>query len=463
MRPSIIPLVLLAAFSAGGRLHAVEAAESALPAIVGVDGPEDSLYQVARQALNRSEYRRAAETFAALAKRYPRSIYVADAMYWEAFARYRLGGDEQLRRAVDLLEIQRSRFPKAVTRGDAEALATRIRGELARRGDPQAAESVSIVASGATASASSSATVSTSVTTVSSAERDGCDDDSDIKIAALNGLLQMDAERAMPILAKVLARRDPGSVCLRRKAVFLVAQKRTADTENQLLAAARNDPDPEVRGQAVFWLSQVHSDRAVAALDSIARRSTEAELQEKAVFALSQQRDPRATQALKEIAENRQMNRDIREKAIFWLGQRHGEGAEYLKGLYDRLDDDELREKVIFGIGQSRSPESRKWLFDLAQNEKADIELRKKAIFWAGQGGASATDFGTLYAGLKSAELKEQVIFALSQVKDPAALDRLVEIARKDGDPEMRKKALFWLSQRHDPRVADILEQILNE
>ena len=45
------------------------------------------------------------------------------------------------------------------------------------------------------------------------------------------------------------------------------------------------------------------------------------------------------------------MPRDIREKAIFWLGQSHGSGADYLKSLYDRLEDDELKEKVIFGVG----------------------------------------------------------------------------------------------------------------
>lgn len=273
----------------------------------------------------------------------------------------------------------------------------------------------------------------------------------------------MDADRAMPILVKVLARRDAGSVCLRRKAVFLVAQKRTPDTEDQLLAAARSDPDDVVRSQAVFWLSQVHSTRAALALDSIARRSNDPDVQEKAVFALSQQRDPKATESLRQIAESREMNRDIREKAIFWLGQRHDDGLDYLKGLYDRLDDDQLRERVIFSIGQSHSPESRKWLLDLAQSEKTNVELRKKAIFWVAQGGASAGDLGAIYSSLKDPELKEQAIFALSQVRDSTAVDRLIEIARKDGDPEMRKKAVFWLSQRHDPRVAAILEQILSE
>ena len=51
------------------------------------------------------------------------------------------------------------------------------------------------------------------------------EDDDDERIAALNALMQMDSERAMPILKKVLERRDPCSYVLRRKAVWLISQK----------------------------------------------------------------------------------------------------------------------------------------------------------------------------------------------------------------------------------------------
>src|SRR5213592_5065811 len=98
----------------------------------------------------------------------------------------------------------------------------------------------------------------------------------------------MDADRAVPILKSILARRDSGSTCLRRKAVFLVSQKRSSETSALLLNAVRSDPDQEVREQAVFWLSQVPGDETVAALDSILRGSKDSDIQEKAIFALSQ-------------------------------------------------------------------------------------------------------------------------------------------------------------------------------
>lgn len=422
---------------------------SEVPAPWLAEDPADSLYRLGREALNRNQYRRAVELFAQLTRDHPRSGYAADALYWEAFARYRVGRAEDLRVALARLEDQKRRYPRAATAGDAEALATRIRGELARQGDPAAAQDIVREATGA-AQARAEA-------------RLDCDDDSDVKLAALNAVMQMDADRAMPLLTRVLARRDAGSVCLRRKAVFLVAQKRTDSTEIVLISTLRNDPDPEVREQAVFWLSQVPGPRAAAVLDSLVRHSPDEAIQERAVFALSQQGDPKAVDALRALAERRDASVAVREKAIFWLGQSRSGGSEFLRNLYPRLENDELREKAIFAIAQSRRPEDQRWLMDVARDTRAPLDLRKKAIFWSSQGGASAAELDGLYRGLKEAELREQVIFALAQSKDPAAIDRLIAIAKNDADTELRKKALFWLGQSRDPRAADVLEQILQE
>ncbi len=440
---------------------------STAPAPWLAEDPADSLYRLGREALNRNQYRRAAELFAELSKRHPRSGYAADALYWEAFARYRVGGSDDLRAALARLDDQKRRYPKAATAGDADALATRIRGELARQGDAGAAQDVVRVATEATA-ASPGASSSASATSSSSSDRSpkgdpDCDDDGDVKLAALNAVLQMDADRAMPLLTRVLARRDPGSVCLRRKAIWLVAQKRTDSTETVLLNSLRNDPDHEVREQAVFWLSQVPGPRAAAALDSIVRFSKDEQIQDRAVFALSQQDDPKASDALRALAERRDAPVSIREKAIFWLGQSKSGGPAYLRTLFPRLENDALKEKAIFAIAQSKRPEDQRWLIDMAKDGRTSIELRKQAIFWASQSGADAADLDGLYRGLADRELKEQVIFALAQTKDPAAVDKLIAIAKNDSDKELRKRALFWLGQSRDPRVANVLEQMLLE
>src|SRR5437762_2687063 len=144
-------------------------------------------------------------------------------------------------------------------------------------------------------------------------------------------------------------KRDACSAALRRKAVFILSQKRTEDVEDILLDVARNDPDHEVREQAVFWLSQVPSERAVEMLDSILRTSPDEEIQKKAVFALSQKHSPRAGEILRAYAERPGVSDEVRAQIIFWLGQRPGaENAAFLRGLYAKLTDDDLKEKVIF-------------------------------------------------------------------------------------------------------------------
>ncbi len=448
--------------------------------------PADSLYRAARTALTKSQYRQAADLFAQVRAKYPKSGYVADTYYYQAFALYRAGNNADLREAATLLETQRSKYPTASTAGDSRTLMARIDGKLASSGDAGAAERTaeraSVAAGPSMAPLSGPGVPPVPPAGINNMARapheprepraprpprgrgeDDCgDDDDDVQVAALNGLMQMDAARAMPILQKVLARRDSGSVCLRRKAVFLVAQQESANSESILLNVARTDPDPEVRGQAVFWLSQVNSPTAVAALDSILRSSKDAELQEKALFALSQQDSPKASEALRDYAANESAPEELREKAVFWLGQKgDASSIAFLKSLYSRTSNAELKERILFAVSQSSDTSGRGWLLAVAQNPKEPIEVRKQALFWAAQNGATAASLGKLYGQLQDQELKEQLIFVLSQSNDPAAVTKLIDIARTDPDRELRKKAIFWLGQSNDPRAAAALEAIL--
>jgi HEAT repeat protein len=202
----------------------------------------------------------------------------------------------------------------------------------------------------------------------------------------------------------------------------------------------------------------------VGALDSILRTSKDPALQEKAVFALSQHDSPQASQALRTYAERPGLPENVREKAIFWIGQSGGkENEAFLRGLYGRLNEVELRNKVLFSLSQAGGPENMRWLLGVAKDNTQPVELRKQALFWAGQGDAPIADLANLYSTLNVRELREQVIFVYSQRDDSAAVDRLLEIARKDPDTELRKKALFWLGQSSDPRAAKALQDIIEQ
>lgn len=438
--------------------------------------PGDSLYRAGRQLLTGGRYAEAADVFTKLTRRYPRSAYTADAYYWAAFAQYRTGNEDSYKQALANLEIQRRRYPRATTLADGQALEARIQGELARQGDPQAAEWVRRHAESAAvppvppaAPAPPTPAVPPRAPTpprAGSATQAGCptDNDDDPRMVALNALLQMDADAAVPILKKVLARRDPCSGPLRRKAMFIVSQKRTAGTEDILLNAARTDPDPEVREQAVFWLSQVGTERAIGALDSILQSSQDVEIQKKALFALSQIRGARGSQILRQYAQRSDAPVEARAQAIFWLGQqRSPDNAAFLRDLYGKLTDQDLKERVIFSLSQMHTQENGRWLMDLAMNEHEPMEMRKKALFWAGQMGAPMADLVALYDRTTNVEMKEQLIFAYSQRHDSAAIDKLIDIAKRETNPDLRKKAIFWLGQSHDPRARQVLIDIINQ
>ncbi len=435
--------------------------------------PADQLYRRAREALNSRRYEEAARSFAEVHTKYPRSSYAGDAYYWQAFALYRRGTTESLRQAREALRLQSQRAPNASTRSDALSLETRVLSELAQRGDEDAAERIQRqterVAPPTPPTPVTSPTPPTPKTPPSGRGRPegrgrgSCSGD-DEQSAVLDALLNMDEDRAVPILKRVMARRDPGSECLRRKAVFILSQHEDAETPKLLLEAVRSDPDREVREQAVFWLSQVDLPEAVSALDSILRSSNDRDVQEKAVFALSQHDSPRAAQALRTFAGRSDIAQSLRENAIFWLSQSDDpENATFLRNLFRQVRDHASKDKIIFSISQIEGPESQRWLLQIAGDRSETIEIRKQALFWAGQMKGSPQEFFNLYETFSDREMKEQLIFVYSQMESRPAVDKLMSIARSEPDRELRKKAVFWLGQSDDPRVPDFLASLLEK
>ncbi len=424
-----------------GAVQSSEAFGTVVPEAWLQEDPGARLYQQAREALNRRRFDDAADSFAELREDFPRSGYVADSYYWQAFALFRAGGSRRLRAAAELLEVQRDRHPDAGTRRDADALAVRVDAQLARGGDADAAAVIAEAASGP------------------------CDEDQEVRLAALSALMNMNAEQATPLLREVLQSRDDCSVELRRRAVFLVSQQMNEETVDVLLDLAHRNPDPdhEVREQAIFWLHQVNTPEALDALESILIESDDPELQERAIFAISQRSEQRAVEVLHRYAERPSIDQELRSQAIFWISQNpNAGGAEYLIDLYPRLRDPELRERVIFGVSQAGGPEARAWLMGLVRDRSESTEVRKNALFWAGQmDGVAARELEGLYESLDGVDMKEQVIFVASQSGDREAIDFLMDVARSEPNGDLKQRAIFWLGQSDDPRVPEFLLELL--
>ena len=236
--------------------------------------PADSLWRQAQQAMNRGDYRRAAGLFKDIPVKQPNSVYASDALYWEAFSLYRIGGHHGTaggaRRARPAQE-QVSRRPLAG--GDADpALATRIAGVLSARG------------------LGGQDLVKRALTEGSGA----CDsEDQSVRAEALNALRQTDPDEALAQAKKILGRKDDCSVQLRRSALWLIANKKDASATATLVSVAKTDPSMDLRAEATGFLGSMGGDEALAALEELLKSDDE-RVQRAAVRALTTLPSPRA-------------------------------------------------------------------------------------------------------------------------------------------------------------------------
>ena len=158
-----------------------------------------------------------------------------------------------------------------------------------------------------------------------------------------------------------------------------------SDRSQRLLRAIAMDHNAvrHLRERAVFWLGQTRREANAEFLRDLYGELEETTLRERVIFSLSQMRGMNDAWLL-ELALDDGEPRELREKAIFWVGQSQT-GMQQLLDLYDRLSSRILRERVIFGLSQRRRDvEAVEQLMEIAQSDP-DRELRGKAIFWLGQ------------------------------------------------------------------------------
>ncbi len=424
----------------------------------GLEVTAEDLYYEARAELRAGDYAEAAAGFAEVVERHPDDELAGRALYWRAFALSRQGDRLALLAAKRALEEQFERYPDAARDGDSAELAVEIRGELAQLGDADAAADIARLADDIRGGSSG--------TTLT---EEGAFDD-ETRLAALNALLQMDPQRAMPILQKVLTEKPENySTEFRERAVFLLSQN-APDRDTVLdtfMHVIENDPSDEVREQAVFWLSQTKDPRVVDILEAMVRGNDEdPEIRDKAIFALSQVGGARAHEVLRDLALDETAPHDLRAKAVFWMSQLGDERAsDFLVQLFRSTDDTELKDKALFSISQLGGAEAREFMASVVRDEDEPAEVRKQALFWMSQlgGTVDADVILQLFRDVDDVDVREQAIFALSQLGTRDATAALIDIARDATEGELREKAVFWLGQSTDPEARDFLADLVEE
>jgi len=406
--------------------------------------PADSLYRLARETLNRGEYRRAAQLFSEIGQRFPNSAYAADARYWRAFALYRIGGGTELRDALRALQDAGPSYREASLQADAAELTARIRGALAVQGDPTAAAQVR-----GTAARSG----------------DPCDrEDLAVRIEALNSLGKTDPESTTPILRRVLARRDDCSASLRRAALYLLGKRKDPEAMNLVIMAARSDSDARVRAEALRFLAAMPGDQAIATIEEIARTPGNDQLQRSAISALGRSDSPRARQSLRAIIERTDLSESVRGAALSSIDAEHtADNSAWIRSLYPRLETPRLKSYALRAIARIGGSDNEKFLLSVVGNQNESIDIRGMALSYAGVSTIPIGDLVRMYDVTGDRPLRVRLIQLYSQRSNPEATDKLLEIAKKGTDPDMRRMAISALSRKNDPRTKQLLLEIIDK
>jgi HEAT repeat protein/TolA-binding protein len=425
--------------------------------------PADSLYRAARAVLNAGDWGRAARMFADLQKNYPKSAYLNESQYWEAWARYKIGTTDELRTAAKILEPLASRItpaPSASEPGrrmyyvdsrrtsDNEILAlyARINGALAQRGDREAAAKVE-----------------------KAAQQQGapCDrEEIQVRTEALNALSQMDPSQALPILRRVIDRKDACSAELRRNAVFILGRRGDADAQNVLMGVAKSDPNPTVRMEAINYLSRIPGDAGVNALEEILRTEQDERIQRAAVHALMSSDNQRARSSMRALIERKDAPLALRVEAVngFNSERATSEDAAYLRGLFPRVDNGSLKNAILGAVARIGGTENDQWVISVARNTSESSSVRSNALSRLSRSPTISTaDLVKLYdASSESAEMRNRIIAMLGMRKDQEATDKLIDIVRTSTVVDNRTRAIVALRDKKDPRATQALMDILD-
>jgi hypothetical protein len=74
----------------------------------------------------------------------------------------------------------------------------------------------------------------------------------------------------------------------------------------------------------------------------------------------------------------------------------------------------------------------------------------------------SVNDIAKLYDVADARSLREQILHALSQRKEPEAIDKMMDIARKDTDPSIRRTAISLLARSNNDRAKKLLQELID-
>ena len=370
---------------------------------------QNELYQDGAEALDEHHWERAIERFNAAGKQL--GARADGALYWKAYAQNKLGRRPDA--LATLAELYKS-YPRSRWLNDAKALEVEVRQST---GQPVKPEEES---------------------------------NEDLKLIAINSLMSSDPERALPLLQKFLEGSQP--LKLKERALFVLSQNGSARSREILGQIARGKSNPDLQRKALEYLGLFGGKESRQTLADIYASSSDADVKRTILhsFMVGGDRDRLLAAAKSE------KDPDLRADAIHQLGVLGAQNE--LWELYQKESSLEIKHAILQAMFVGGNAER---LGEVARTEK-NTELRAQAVRNLGLMGGERTGetLVSIYSTDKDSTVRRAIINALFLQGNAQAI---INIARKESDPELKRDAVQKLSLMNSKESTDFMMELLNK
>jgi hypothetical protein len=372
---------------------------------------EDPLYSDATRAINESRWSDAESLLNQVIEQHGRR---ADgALYWLAYVENKEG------RSADALKTcaaLRQSYAKSSWLKECNALEIEVRGKSGSPVQPQAEQ------------------------------------DEDLKLLALNSLMQSGDANALPILQQILEGQQ--SERLKERALFVLAQDQSKPAQDLMGQIIRGEKDPKLQVKAIRMLGVTRGNQAADTLADVYGRSNNPSVKKAVLDSYLVMGTP---DKLVQVAQH-ESDPELARHAVSELGAMGA--VSQLSSMYQATASKDVKSAIIsaYVAAGSKGADALSRIASLEQ----DPDLRRKAIRNMGvAGGASVTPaLLSIYSGSTDEESKKAVLDALFVAGD--AHD-LVTLARAEKDPSAKRNIVGKLAVMHNKEATDYLMEVLNK